>query len=77
VNAFGALRAAGEHLEPALQAELEARLKGIVPGATSVKPGHRRLLLTPKKGGEADLKQARLQVALEPAALPSGEKQGE
>jgi predicted phage-related endonuclease len=71
VNAFGALRDAGEHLEPALQADLEARLKSIVPGATKTVSGHRRLLLTPRKGGDADLELARLALTLD--ALESGE----
>lgn len=59
------LRADEAMPSPESLAELEQRLKAIVPDATKVKQGYRRLLLTPAKGGPADVELARLEIALD------------
>lgn len=65
INAFGALRAANEHLRPDLEQQLQERLRAIVPSATSDKAGYDKLQLYPKKGSEADLQLARLNLVLD------------
>lgn len=50
--------------------ELERRLKAILPEAAKPRAGYRYLRLFPKKGSEADLELARLQLALD--ALEGG-----
>lgn len=64
LNAFDVLAKTGEQLNAKNRTELEARLRAIVPNATSTTPGHRRLLFTPKKGSAADLSAARLRTEL-------------
>jgi len=63
LNAFDHLRDVGEHLSSENRAQLEARLKAIVPGSTKTRSGYRSLRLYPK--GPAALELARLNVALD------------
>lgn len=70
LNAFDTLKATGEQISDENRANLVERLKGIIPDATRVKPGHRSLRFYPAKGGEADLELARLSLALD--ALEEG-----
>lgn len=65
LDGLKSLRANGAIPTAESLAELERRLKAILPDATRVKSGYRTLRFTPKKGSEADIEMAKLNVVLD------------